>query len=139
MAMIGIGFFYVLQTSRQTRQAVGIAMTDRANELGQSSNPSKLAILRSLLSDSHTPDAKSYQPALFPTNYFDKHWTFLKNDNFNLNHISWGKENLIKLKAQLEDWMGSDVAALEKMDKLITSLQPMPARLSESKIEIPLP
>lgn len=52
---------------------------------------------------------------------------------------SWGKEHLKDLKARLGDWMGSDVEALEKMDALVSRLQPMPARLSESTIEIPLP
>ncbi len=52
---------------------------------------------------------------------------------------AWGKDNLRKLKANLGDWMGDDVAALDKMDSLISQLQPMPARLTKSKIEIPLP
>ncbi|RYZ56646.1 MAG: hypothetical protein EOP07_12075 [Proteobacteria bacterium] len=52
---------------------------------------------------------------------------------------SWGKANLAQLKERLGDWMGEDVDALEKMDALISKLQPMPARLADSKIEIPLP
>jgi hypothetical protein len=52
---------------------------------------------------------------------------------------SWGKANLAQLKERLGDWMGPDVDALDKMNALVSKLQPMPARLADSKIEIPLP
>lgn len=82
-----LGFFYVAQTSKQTRQAVDVALETKARELGQSSNLSNLAILRSLLSQSKTPDQLAYQPPLFADNYFADTWTFVKNTKFSLPYV----------------------------------------------------
>ncbi|RZA27047.1 MAG: hypothetical protein EOP10_01540 [Proteobacteria bacterium] len=51
----------------------------------------------------------------------------------------WGKNNLRSLKSRLGDWMGDDVSALERMDELVSKIRPIPARLANSRIEIPLP
>jgi hypothetical protein len=51
---------------------------------------------------------------------------------------AWGKHNLRALKSRLGDWMGDDLSALERMDELVSKIRPMPARLAESHIEIPL-
>ncbi|MES2744636.1 MAG: hypothetical protein V4655_04375 [Bdellovibrionota bacterium] len=52
---------------------------------------------------------------------------------------AWGKNNIRSLKSRLGDWMGDDVSALERMDELISKIRPIPARLADTRIEIPLP
>ena len=84
---LSIGSFYVAQTTRQTQQAVNEAMSERIKELGQSSNLSNLALLRSLMSESLTPDKVTHEPALFPIDYFAKTWSLQKNSKFVLKNV----------------------------------------------------
>lgn len=52
---------------------------------------------------------------------------------------AWGKNNLKQLKTKIGPWMGESEKALDKMDSLVARIQPMPARITNAKIEIPLP
>lgn len=96
---LGIGTFYVAQSSKQTQQAVSEAMTERASELGQNSNLSNLALLRSLLSEARTPDGAKHEPALFPANYFSKSvWDLQKNSVFELKNVD-ALNNLVTVRS----------------------------------------
>jgi hypothetical protein len=96
---LGIGTFYVAQSSKQTQQAISEAMSERASELGQNSNLSNLALLRSLLSEARTPDGAKHEPALFPANYFSQSaWDLQKNSVFQLNNVD-ALNNLVTVRS----------------------------------------
>ncbi|RZA27048.1 MAG: hypothetical protein EOP10_01545 [Proteobacteria bacterium] len=95
---LGLGFFYTLNTSRQTQNAVEQALASQAAELGETSNLSNFSLLRGLMADRSVPGQKNSLPAIYPEDYFAKSWDLQKNKSFPLPSVD-AMANRVKVRS----------------------------------------
>lgn len=96
VAALGMGMFYAMNKSKETGLAVDEYRLNRARESTQNTGVSNLATIRGLFAD--TKVNGSYQPAVFPSNYFDaQKWDLQKNAAINLPAITL-KSNQIEIR-----------------------------------------
>ncbi|MES2744637.1 MAG: Hint domain-containing protein [Bdellovibrionota bacterium] len=95
---LGLGFFYTMNSSRQTQNAIDQALALQAAELGETSNLSNFSLLRGLMADRIVPGQKSSLPAVYPEDYFSMSWDLQKNKSYSLPSVE-AMANRVKVRS----------------------------------------
>ncbi|HYX37888.1 MAG TPA: hypothetical protein VE954_32695 [Oligoflexus sp.] len=108
LAALAFTTIFVSLRQKEINQDVEKSRISNSRNLAETLNLSNISTFKALVNEAKI--GAGYEPALYPANYFESQWTFLKNPNLILTHVtvSQGKVHLGSLAtnhAHYEDFL----------------------------------